>query len=169
MSPFSLAWDLLENDYKEEGLRYLATHRKLLESHIRFPKLVVLAGNARLVRGDALAAMALYREALAHDSRYADAQNNLAWLRATHPNARLRNGKEAVRLAEAALRTTNGTNPSVWNTLAAAYAEVGQFDRAVAAASEALDLARSSGQTQLGENIILRLELYQNEQPYRSE
>ncbi len=72
-------------------------------------------------------------------------------------------------MGEAAVRQTKGTNPSVWNTLSAAYAEVGQYDRAVAAAEKALALARRNGQTKLGENITRRIELYRTHQPYRSE
>ena len=169
MSPFLLAWDLLKNGYPDEGIRYVVTHRELLNSHLRFPELAVLVGNARLARGEAGQAITLYREALSLDSRYADAQNNLAWVLATHADSGLRDGKEAVQLAEAALRNSKGADPSVWSTLSAAYAEVGQFDKAVAAAEKGIAIAGRTGQTRLGENITSRLELYRNRQPYRAE
>ena len=169
ISPFSLAWDLLEKGHTEEGIRYVSDHRDLLKNHLRFPRLAVLVGNAHLAQGQAADAVARYREAIALDSSYVEAQNNLAWILSTHADAGLRDGEEAVRLAEAASRTTGGADPSVWSTLSTAYAEVGQFEKALAAARQALALARRSGQTELGEKIERRLKLFESQQPYRSE
>ena len=169
ISPFRVAWDLLEKGYTEEGIQYVASHRDLLTHHARFPGLAVLVGNARLGRGEAKAAVALYREALALDSGYADAQNNLAWILATHPDDRLRDGGEAVRLAEAAMRATRGASSSMWSTLAAAYAEAGQYDQAVAAAERALDMARRGGNEQLAGSMAERLEIFRDRRPFRTE
>ncbi len=71
--------------------------------------------------------------------------DELAWLLATNPDSQVRDGAEAVRLAEHACDLTERKIPALLDTLAAAYAEVGDFPRAISAAEEALNRARSSG------------------------
>jgi hypothetical protein len=69
----------------------------------------------------------------------------MAWFFATQPDATLRNGKEAVRLAEHASGLTNRTNPRILATLAAAYAETARIPEAIRIAEEARLRARSDG------------------------
>jgi tetratricopeptide (TPR) repeat protein len=71
--------------------------------------------------------------------------NELAWLLATHPDDALRDGPEAVRLAERACTATGRKIPALLGTLAAACAEAGRFPDAINAAQEAISLASSSG------------------------
>ncbi len=93
--------------------------------------------------------------------------NNLAWIRATHPQARYRNGQEAVKLAERACQATGYGEPQLVGTLAAAYAEAGRFDDAVAASEKARDLAQAHGQEKLAlKNEELR-QLFKTQRPYR--
>ena len=130
--------------------------------------MLVLAGNGRLAGGDARQAAGLYRQALDVAPNYAEAQNNLAWLLATHPDDQIRDGQEAVRLAEAAVRA-DALNPSLLDTLAAAYAEAGRFPEAVATAGKAIQLASSLNQSQLAKKIESRLPTYEAGQPWRAE
>jgi tetratricopeptide (TPR) repeat protein len=92
-------------------------------------------------RGDYTGAMARYRRALEIDPYLVEALNNLAWLLATCPEASLRNGAEAVRLAEQACQITEYHRTMLVGTLAAAYAEAGRFPDAVATAQKACELA----------------------------
>jgi tetratricopeptide (TPR) repeat protein len=95
--------------------------------------------------------------------------DELAWLLATYPDSRSRDGTEAVRLAEHACDLTERKIPALVDTLAAAYAEAGDFPRAIAAAEEALNRARSSGDNdavKLSENILASL---RENAPYREE
>ena len=95
--------------------------------------------------------------------------NEIAWLRATAPATDLRNGPEAVRLAERACFIRGDKQPMLIATLAAAYAEAGKFSEAIAAAREALSLARSSGDAKaagLAENLLTA---FQSNQPYREQ
>lgn len=83
--------------------------------------------------------------------------DELAWLLATYPDSNARDGAEAVRLAERACALTERRIPALLSTLAAAYAETGDFSRAVTAGEEALSEARSLGDTdgtKLSENIL---------------
>ena len=83
--------------------------------------------------------------------------DELAWLLATYPDLNARDGAEAVRLASRACELTDRRVPVLLATLAAAYAEAGDFPRAVAAGEEALSEARSLSDTdgiKLSENIL---------------
>jgi hypothetical protein len=83
--------------------------------------------------------------------------DELAWLLATYPNSNSRDGAEAVRLAERACQLSNRRVPALLATLAAAYAEAGDFPSAVAVAEEALSEARSLGDNDgitLSENVL---------------
>jgi tetratricopeptide (TPR) repeat protein len=111
-------------------------------------------------------ASAQYRQAIALDPQSA-ARNNLAWILATARDANLRNGAEAVRLAESVRAQLKTESPETLDTLAAAYVEAGEFSKAVETAREAIALADSAGNTKLAEAIRQRLSLYEKNQPYR--
>jgi len=95
--------------------------------------------------------------------------DELAWLLATYPDSQSRDGTEAVRLAEHACDVTERRIPALLATLAAAYAETGDFPRAISVAEEALNRARSSGDNdavKLSESILTSL---RENLPYRQE
>jgi len=112
-------------------------------------------------------AVAQYREALKLNPELAVALNNLAWVRAVNSDDELRNGAEAVRLAERACELTHYNEPLFIRTLAAAYAESGRFPEAVTTAEKAEQLASSAGLKDLAGNNRQLLELYQAGKPYR--
>jgi len=108
-----------------------------------------------------------YRHALRLDGDRLAALNNLAWILATNENPELRDGPEAVRLAERACELTDYKDPGTLDTLGVAYAEAGRFAEAVTTAEEAVRLAASAGEAQLAREIQSRLELYKLKRPYR--
>jgi superkiller protein 3 len=110
-------------------------------------------------------AIARYRKTVELET-HATAQNALAWILATCPKSSLRNGKEAVEWAEQAVERTRGQYPQTLDTLAAAYAEVGEFERAIKTARSALDLQAARENPVLKDAIELRLKLYENRTPY---
>jgi hypothetical protein len=55
----------------------------------------------------------------------------------------------------------------ILDTLAAAYAAAGDFERAAATAQEAASLAAAAGATALSADIGGRLALYRQKKPYR--
>ena len=91
--------------------------------------------------------------------------NDLAWLMATSGIADLRDGPSAVALAEAAVQGTEKKNASLLDTLAAAYAEAGRYDQAVATQKEAIALLPIENQNN---EYAARLKLYEAKTPYRA-
>jgi Flp pilus assembly protein TadD len=110
--------------------------------------------------------MSHYYESLKSEPDDSLALNNLAWMRATCPQAALRNGGEAVKLAQRAVRLSNGREALAVGTLAAAYAEAGRFPEAVQTARQAIDLARRQNKRALAEDTEARLRLYMAKTPY---
>ena len=112
-------------------------------------------------------AVAQYRQALKLDPDLPAALNNLAWILATSPDDQLRNGAEAIRLAERGCELTHYAQPVLLETLAAAYAEAGSFPEAAATAEKAEQLATNAGSAPMAAKIRQSLELYRAGKPYR--
>jgi tetratricopeptide (TPR) repeat protein len=121
----------------------------------------------RAMQGEFQDAIEHYTEALRLRPDSPDVLNNLAWLLATCPDARIRDGAQAVKHAERACELTHHGVAPIVGTLAAAYAEAGRFDDAIATAQKACTLASESGEQNLLKRNQELLALYQKHQPYR--
>jgi tetratricopeptide (TPR) repeat protein len=108
-----------------------------------------------------------FERSLANSPSYFPAANNLAWLLATHRQASVRNGSRAVKLAEEIIARV-GARPDLLDTLAAAYAEAGDFVRAVESAELAVRSAQRARLTQLAAEISARLATYRAGRPFHS-
>lgn len=89
--------------------------------------------------------------------------NNLAWIYATHPDPAVRNSRRALELASHADDLSDGTDPGVLFTLAAAQAAAGQFDQASRTATRAIALADAAANPALTAALREHLALYQQE------
>jgi tetratricopeptide (TPR) repeat protein len=123
-------------------------------------------GQMLHARHDMAGAVAQYRLAVRLDPA-SPARNNLAWILATTTSEPLRSGAEAVRLAESLRDEAQGDSATVLDTLAAAYAETGDFTRAADTARAAADAADKAANPQLAAQIRQRLAMYEKSQPYR--
>ncbi len=131
------------------------------ESHAELASALALADQP-------LPAVASYRTALnLQSANWPLVASRLARLLATHPEDRVRSGAEAVRLAEAACRQTNHEAPELLATLAAAYAEVGQFPKAESTLLVAMQKDRQRDEPLLGESVEGQLQLYRGKRPLR--
>ena len=83
-------------------------------------------------------------KAIALKPKQPDARRHKAWLLATYPDERFRNGAEALRLANEAMALSRGKPAEYWDTLAVAHAEMGNFKEAIATEEEAISTARKS-------------------------
>jgi len=123
-----------------------------------------------VLRARAYLANKNYQEAAEDDEtaiRLGDplANNDLAWLRATCPVAKMRDGKQACRYAQKACELTAWESAPCLDTLAAACAENGQFEEAVKWQMKAIEIAK--GRHDLDEIASLRLNLYKQRKPYQ--
>jgi tetratricopeptide (TPR) repeat protein len=124
-------------------------------------------GQALLHLGDAPNGSRHFQEAARLAPDWPPALNGLAWFLATHPDATVRNGPEAVRLAERACAVTSRRNPELLDTLAAAYAEAGRFPEAINAAQEAITLARTAGDEAAVHQAENMLGFFRSGRPFR--
>ena len=124
-------------------------------------------GQTLIRQGKPKEAVSHYRRALELRADWLEVLNNLAWILATCEDAEIRDGAQAVRLAERACDLTDYEFPAMLDTLGAAYAETGQFDQAVQTAQNAFQLALASKNAVRAKNIQNRLELYKANRPYR--
>ncbi len=115
-------------------------------------------------QSDSAEANKLREKLLALQHLNASSLNAVAWTLATSPFTELRNGSTAVIDAEKAVATTGRTNVAYLDTLAAAYAEAGQFDQAVATEKEVIQLLSAGNADQYYAQC---LSLYESSIPYR--
>jgi protein O-mannosyl-transferase len=119
-------------------------------------------------RGNPVEAIHHYNKALELAPKSVPTLTNLAWLLATSHDASLRNGLKAVELAKQADRLAGSTNTLVLRTLAAAYAENGEFANAIKTARSAMQLARMHGEDSLITDLDQQIALYELGMPYRT-
>jgi protein O-mannosyl-transferase len=126
-------------------------------------------GSAFLAKGRVRDAIGAYRNALRISPENVPAQSNLAWILATCSDPSLRNGSEAVILAEQADSESSRSenHPIVLRILAAAYAESGRFSEAKKTAQQALKEAEIQGNSTLSNALRDEVALYELGLPYR--
>ncbi len=165
------AWSLLAICYLQ-----LKQHDRAVEA---FEKALVLSPvNPALTRGLSAALIALgrngeaakhLRATLAKRPRAVLIANDLAWLLATCREASVRNGAEALEIAQRVTDNFQARRPSTLDTLAAAYAELARFDEAVRTMQEVIRLAAEANMPPARlAKYQQRLELYRSGRPYRS-
>jgi tetratricopeptide (TPR) repeat protein len=96
----------------------------------------------------------------------AGAYNNLSWVLATSPVDSVRDGKRALKYGEKAARLTDYKAPHILSTLAAAYAEAGDFEKAVEWSSKAVDIGAQEDHNQL-EQLQEELDSYKAGEAWR--
>ena len=144
----------------------IENYRKAIQINSNRPETFFHLGMTLGQLGRTREAVAQYREALRLNPNLAGALNNLAWVLAASPDDELRNGAEAVRLAERACELTHYGEPLFIETLAAAYAEAGRFPEAVTTAEKAEQLATAAGLAAVAAKNRQLLELYRAGKPY---
>ena len=130
----------------------------IVHEYLNSIQLLIEAGQldqAKAIRGKLLALKHLNDSSL----------DCLAWALATFPEAGVRDGDTAVGLAQQAVAATNRKNPGYLDTLAAAYAETGEFDKAVSVEEEALSLLKNGTG---GQMFRARRNFYKSGIPFRA-
>jgi len=155
---------LIQTGQAEEAI---AQYREALRIDPAYSEAHNNLGNALLQKGQAEESIAHFREALRINPAYSEAMSNLAYCLATAGDGRLRNGREALEMAQRANDLTMGGNSIFLGTLAAAYAETGRFGEAEKTAHRAIELAKAQGNPALASTLQEHLKLYQARQPLR--
>ena len=127
-----------------------------------------MLGLALCESGQPEAGEAQFREASRLNPGWQEALNQEAWLFATNPDSQRRDGGKALPLARQLRCATEDRNARFLDTLAAVYAERGDFRRAMEAARKALVIASARRQDDLAREIEGRLQLYGTNRPFRA-
>ena len=127
----------------------------------------VSRGNARLSLRQFEAALLDFRAAVRLDPDDPYTHNDLAWLLATAPEDKLRNGQEALAVATKACELSEWEDGVIIDTLAAAYAESGNFEEAVKWQKKAMEFSELMDKDKEGAEA--RLALYLEGKPFREE
>jgi tetratricopeptide (TPR) repeat protein len=112
-------------------------------------------------------AMAQYAAALLIQPDFPEALDGLAWILSTTPDSGLRNGGQAIGMAERACDLSGRKDPAKLKTLAAAYAESGRYQEAGAMAQSAHDLAISTRNDALAGECLAMAEEFKASRPWR--
>ena len=159
----------LGNAYRQNNQLDLAIQywQKAVELEPYFPMANNNLANAMVFMRRIPEAIQHWERALTAQPDLVQAQVNLAWVLATCPDPSLRDGSNALALAERANQLTGGANPMALRVLAAAFAENGQYPEAIAAAQRGLQMAPAK--SGLASSLQSQLKFYQGHQPYRDQ
>jgi protein O-mannosyl-transferase len=127
-------------------------------------------GIARSAQGDSVDALRDYQVALQINANQLGAIKNLAWLEATDKNAAIRNGADAMKLAQRACELTRFQEPHSLEILAASQAESGDFEMAIKTAQKAIDLltaTRHDETNPMFRRLLTAKDLYHVGKPFR--
>ncbi len=160
-------------DFYSRGIRYsqirvydltIADFGEVILRDGRFAAAYTGRGYAWLQEAEYEKAIADYGEAILLDPRDHSALNGRAWIWATCPDLRYRDAERAVEAATKACELTLSKDAYLVDTLAAAYAEAGDFEAAVKKQTEAIGLLADENKKA---DFRARLVLYQQRKPYR--
>jgi len=127
----------------------------------------VIRGTAHFSKGNYRAAASDFEKATRLSPRDYDALLSLAWFQATCPEDSLRNATEALEKAKRACELSRWQHSDALDALAAAYAEIGNFDDAVKYQTQAINMKGVYAFNR--KKMQERLELYRQHKPYRKE
>ena len=141
--------------------------RSALSIDPKYAEAHVSLGDALYAQGRTAEALAHWRDGLQLQPNDPPALRRVAWVLATSPDAAIRDGPEALAFAVRAMELSGGNDAQVLDTLAAAYAEKGQFADAALTARRAQARAAQENQPALARDIGVRIALYEAGEPFR--
>ena len=150
--------------YGEKGQydQAMSDFNSALEINPMYQKAYNNRGTTYRLMGQYDRAVSDFNKALEINPLSPEAYNNLAWLFATARAPGFHNGKKAVELARMACELSEWKDPNYLDTLAAAYARVGDFENAVKWQEKALESSKSARKPGLRQ----RLDFYREHKPW---
>ena len=171
---FSTAIEIIPQDYQAYNYRgvaralkgdfdqAMADYNKALKIRPRYAEAYNNRGFARTQMGDLQKALHDYSRALEINPFFVDAYNNKAWIMATAADKRYRDGAKAIMLAQKAVELK--PNAASLDTLAAAYAAVGNFESAIDTQKKAVQKLLVADQTAEVPGYMTHLNTYRSQQ-----
>jgi Flp pilus assembly protein TadD len=174
---FSIAIDIIPRDYQAYNYRgvvwalkgdfdqAIADYDKALKILPRYAAAFNNRGFAQTQKGDLQQSLNDYTRALEINPYFVDAYNNKAWILATSADKRYRNGAQAIMLAQKAVEL----KPDVesLDTLAAAYAAVGNFEAAIDTQKKAVQKLLLAEKKSEVPKYLAHLNTYRSQQALR--
>ena len=145
-----LAMVLQEQKRVDQAIKH---YQQALKIKADFTEVRFNLANALYSQGKVGEAIEYYNQVLSIMPKNPVVLTKLAWIRATHPDAKWRDGAQAVALAEQCCQITQNRMVAALNALAAAYAEVGRFEDAVRWQLKAIELASNADTTELKKQL----------------
>ncbi|MBN1391983.1 MAG: tetratricopeptide repeat protein [Sedimentisphaerales bacterium] len=159
----NLSYVLLSQGKFDEAILHLTEAIRLSPLSVRAHYYL---GQALTQKGRVGEAIKHFEEAIRLKPDWAEPMNDIAWFMTVSKETKVRNPERAIRLAEKACKLSDYKKPEFLDTLAAAYAAAGDFEKAIGTAERALELCQSPEQNPLKEEIESRLALYKAGKPY---
>jgi tetratricopeptide (TPR) repeat protein len=148
---------------KKQSAKAIDVYSKYLEQFPENGDLLQGRGDAYLNVGKVVEAIADYEKSYKANPKDSGLLNNFAWVLATTPDEKLRDGKRALEMAKEACELTQYKLPHILSTLAAAYAETGDFENARKWSAKAVEIGMKGQDDELKKE----LESYQQNKPWR--
>jgi len=142
-------------------------YRKAIKADTEFAAPHVHLGEMSLRQGKLRSALANFRRADVLAPNQLGANTQIAWILATADDQEIRDGQQAVEIAERLVRQFGESEYRLLDVLAAGYAEVGRIDEAIEKARAAYHLASAAEREEDKQAIQLRLKQYREGEPYR--
>jgi tetratricopeptide (TPR) repeat protein len=142
--------------------------KKELEKTPENAELIRSLADMELLFGHWQNAIDLYEKLITIDPKDSGALNNYSWLLSTCPDEAFRNGERALEMAKTASEETFYKQPHILSTLAAAYAELGDFETARSWSQKAVELGEKTQHESL-DSLKKELETYKENKPWREE
>lgn len=161
-------WQLRGSAYAERGEKdkALADFKEAIDVDPNNPATYLYRAHLYLVESEPENALMDLEEVMRRAPDFPGAANDYAWTLATNPKDSVRNGRKAVEYAKKACHETDYKHAPTVDTLAAAYAEAGEWDQAEKWQSEAVELAGKTHPDEV-EGMKERLELFKSKKPFR--
>jgi arylsulfatase A-like enzyme/Tfp pilus assembly protein PilF len=145
----------------------IESFKKSLAIYPKQPDVMNELGVVLYGQGKTQEALTLWQDTLAIDPNQFYAANSLGLIKATSKDKNIYDPPGALKYARQACKLTEYKHPGILDTLAAALAANGQFDKAAETAAKAIEIAKAAGQTEQAQSIQQHLDLYKKRKARR--
>lgn len=146
----------------EDG-RAIAVYNQVLQADPKNYAALRGRAYAALASGHHAPALSDFEAAYRQNDNDSELLNNFAWLLSTSPSDKLRDGARAVKLATKSCELTKFKSPHILSTLAASYAETGDFAKAIEYSTKAV----AAGEPDMKAELQKELDSYKAHKPWR--